>query len=251
MSNYRHLHAQTFFDRVLAHAGDFFDRYITLRRFDKIVVLTKEDKETNWKGWNNIHVIPNPRSFTSEQASTLQNPIVVSAGRLNRQKNYKDLIEAFGIVAQKHPDWKLEIYGEGEEKEMLEGIINLRNLSENVFLKGLSTNIREDFRHASIAAFTSIYEGFPLTFVEAQECGLPIISYSCPCGPKDIINEAANGFLINLGDIELFAKRICELIENPQKLKKMSIEAKRRAADFSTENITQQWVKLFEQLSRQ
>ena len=248
--NYRILHAQSFFDKILAKGGDFYERFFTLKKYDQIVLLTEEDRETNWKGWNKIVVIPNPKSFTCEKVSSLQNPIVVSAGRLNRQKNYKDLIEAFSTVVRKHPEWKLEIYGEGEERLMLEEVIASNNLSNNVFLKGLSTNIIDVFCNASIAAFTSISEGFLLSIIEAFECGLPVVSYTCPCGPKEIIEDGVNGFLVPVGDKALLSKKILGLIEHPEMMKQMSIEAKKRAADYSIKIVIKKWTSLFEELCK-
>ena len=245
-SDYRWRYASSFFDRVMAWMGDNYDKHFTLKKYDHIVVLTQEDKELNWKGWKNVSVIPNPRTFQCENVSALDNHIVMSAGRLSIEKNYIDLIDAFGLVVTKYPDWTLEIYGEGPEQKHLEEKINSLHLDKNIVLKGLSTNIKENFIHASIAAFTSLYEGFLLSIVEAMECGVPVVSYACPCGPRDIIGDGNNGYLVEVDDKAALADRICQLIENIEKRKMMGRAAKIRAQDFAIENIMKQWRTLFE-----
>jgi glycosyltransferase involved in cell wall biosynthesis len=246
VSDYRKRFAFTFFDKVMAWMGDFYDQHFTLKKYDHIVVLTNEDKEMNWKGWEKVSVIPNPRTFQCNSHSSLEKHIVMSAGRLSGEKNYIDLIEAFGMVVNKHPDWTLEIYGEGPERKLLEKKIISLHLDKNISLKGLSTNIRENFLNASIAAFTSLYEGFLLSIVEAMECGVPVVSYATPCGPRDIISDGQDGYLVEMGDKSALADRLCQLIEDSEKRKQMGQAARKKAQDFAIENIMKQWQTLFE-----
>lgn len=248
VSDYRQRHAHSTFQKILAWGGDIYDRHITLKRYDQIVVLTHEDQQMNWQGWENVSVIPNPKTFSSEATTDFLQPVIISCGRLNAQKNYKDLIEAFQFVSARHPDWQLHIYGEGEERSLLEALVKSLKLEEKVFLKGYTSDIHSALLQSSIAAYTSLYEGFPLSIIEAMECGLPVISYTCPCGPRDIITDQENGFLVDMGDKSKMAEIISKLIDNPQLMDQIGKKAKERANDFNIEHITARWVSLFEKL---
>lgn len=248
VSDYRKRQAHSIFYKVLAWGGDFYDKHITLNKYDQIVVLTLEDLQTNWKRWRNVSVIPNPKSFTSEATTNFQQPIIISCGRLNSQKNYKDLITAFHIVSRKHPDWQLHIYGEGYERRLLENLVKSLKLEGIVHFKGFTNDIKSALLHSSIAAYTSLYEGFLLSIIEAMECGLPVVSYACPCGPSDIISNKENGFLVDIGDISKMAEIICRLIEDPHTMAQIGKKAKERANDFSIELIVSKWMDLFEKI---
>lgn len=248
VSDYRKRHAHSTFQKILAWGGDFHDRHITLRKYDQIVVLTYEDQQKNWQGWRNVSVIPNPKTFTSEATTNFQQPIIISCGRLNGQKNYKDLIEAFHLVSERHPDWQLYIYGEGEERGLLENLVKSLKLEGKVHLKGFTNDIKSALLHSSIAAYTSLYEGFPLSILEAMECGLPVISYKCPCGPCDIISDQENGFLVDIGDTKKMAEIISRLIEDPNTMAQIGKKAKERANDFSIKLIVSKWMNLFEKI---
>lgn len=245
VADYRKRAAHSAFQKILAWGGSYFEKNFTLKRYDQIVTLTQEDKALNWKGWTNVKVIPNPTSFISEKVTTFKNSIVVSTGRLNSQKNYRDLIDAFSIVAKKHSKWSLEIYGEGEEKQILEEHIKSIKLEKNIMLKGYSNDIHKHLLQSSIVAYSSIFEGFPLAFIEAMECGVPIVAYACPCGPQDIISNREDGFLVAMGNKQMLADKICELIEDPLLLRRMGNEAKKKASNYHAAKIAKQWMDLF------
>ena len=101
---------------------------------------------------------------------------------------------------------------------------------------------------ASAFVLTSIFEGFGLVIVEAMSCGLPVVSYACPCGPKDIISEGKDGYLVPVNDEEALAEKICLLIEDEEKRKEMGKAAKAKAEQYSVEHITDMWMKLFNAL---
>ena len=246
--NYRLKYADSFLSKVEGRFSDFYEFNFVDKKFDRIVVLTEEDKETNWQGWNNVSVMPNPVAFKCEKPSTLNEKVVISMGRLHHVKNFSSLISAFQIVAKKHPDWTLKIYGDGNLKESLQNQINESGLQQNVFLMGFSNDMENALRQSSIFAFSSLVEGFALVIVEAMECGIPVVSYQCPCGPKDIITDGRDGFLVPVNDEQMLADKICDLIENEDLRRQMASEAKLRAQYYHVENIAQQWMKLFEEI---
>lgn len=247
--DYRFNHAHSIFDKILAYWGNIYDYSFKIKKYDHIVTLTQEDKNTNWKGWENVSVIPNPSTFQTNETSTLNEKKVISVGRLATPKNYASLIRAFKNVADKHPDWILEIYGDGPQEVELKSLITQLNLEKHVFLKGFSSNVKEVIINASIFALSSVFEGFGLVIVEAMACGLPVVSYACPCGPKDIITEGKDGFLVNVNDEVTLANQINVLIENEKLRKQMSDAAKIKADQYNIENITSMWMNLFNSLN--
>ena len=244
--NYRTLHARSIFERILAWGGDFLDR-IVLKRYDGIVTLTQEDKEKNWCGWNNVYVFPNPVQLSTVKSSLSSNR-VLAIGRLVYEKNFAALIRAFSIVVKRFPEWSLDIYGEGNERRDLVSLIDSLNLSDSVHLAGNQSNIKDHLPDYSLFALSSRYEGFGLVLIEAMSGGLPVISYACPCGPKDIIRDGIDGFLVPPGDETMLAERICQLIEDERLRRKMGAAAQERAKEFSLEKVIPMWTSLFEEL---
>lgn len=251
VKDYRLRQAKTFFDKILAWGGNLYDFNFKIKGYNHIVTLTHEDKEMNWKSWKNVSVIPNPSTFHTDKTSTLNENKLISVGRLSLQKNYASLIRAFKLVVEKHPDWSLEIYGDGPQEVELSSLIDKLNLKRHVFLKGFSSNVKEIMTNASVFAFSSIFEGFGLVIVEAMACGLPVISYTCPCGPKDIITEGKDGFLIKVNDEIELAKKINILIENKELRKQMSNAAIIKAKQYNIENIISKWMNLFKNLQHE
>lgn len=245
---YRQRQAKGLFQKVLAIGGDIMDN-LTLTKFNRIVVLTHEDKDTNWKGFNNVSVIPNPITIHHTKKSNCLNHKVISVGRLQMQKNYFSLISAFKLVVDKHPDWILEIWGEGGEREKLEDNIRKLHLDKHVYLMGQTNNVASKLQDASIFALSSIFEGFPLVLLEAMSLGLPIISYECPCGPRDIISNGENGFLVPINEENAFANKICQLIENEELRRSMGANAQERAKDFFLHTTINIWMQLFTTLT--
>lgn len=246
--NYRFDHAKNLYDKIKAYITNFYDYNITIKKYDKIIVLTNEDKELNWKESYNISVIPNPSTFTCDNVSELTNKNIISIGRLCPSKNYRSLITAFCDVVNEYPDWSLHIYGDGEEKQELNNLILNLRLEKNVFLEGHTLNIEKELTKASIFASTSLSEGFGLTLIEAMTCGLPVISYACPCGPKDIISDGVDGYLISVNDEKFLSRKLMHLIQNQQQRKAMGAAAIIKAKNYTIENIISQWMTLFSSL---
>lgn len=158
------------------------------------------------------------------------------------------MIRAFRIVVDNHPDWILEIYGEGYERTMLQNLIEELHLENNVRLCGSTSQMQEMMVEALCFVLSSIYEGLPLVMLEAMSCGLPVVSYDCPCGPKDIITDGVDGYLVPAGDERMLAEKICSLIENPAKRAEMGAEAVKKSENYSVDKIIPMWMELFERL---
>ena len=180
--------------------------------------------------------------------STLKSKTVVTAGRLTAQKNFASLISAWKIVNKSHPDWKLEIWGEGSRRNELQQQIEDLQLRDSASLMGYTDDIISKFADASIFVCSSKFEGFGLVIVEAMSCGLPVVSYSCPCGPKDIITDGTDGFLVSIGDEQIMAERINYLIEHLDSRLVMGQAALDKSKQYSTDVITSKWMELFDSI---
>lgn len=223
-----------------------YEEYI-LKKYDKIIVLTSEDKK-NWDKKYNIEVICNPLTFFPQNISNLKNRRIISVGRLEEQKGYDILINAWNIISKKYLDWILEIYGDGTDRGKLQNKINKLGLEKSIILKGAVKNIQDKYLESSIYIMSSRYEGMPMVLLEAMSCGLPVISFDCPCGPKDIIKNNEDGFLIPFGNVRLMAEKIEELIIDEEKRKLFGKNARKNIQRFSQDKIMNQWKELFENL---
>lgn len=219
-------------------------------KFDKFVVLTEADQKDWQRAISNVTYIYNPQTFVSESAAPLSNKCCIAAGRLERQKNFKDAVKAWKTVAEKHPDWTLDIYGAGSLEKELKSQIEELSLEGKVRLMGLSNNIRQQMLSSSMLLMTSIFEGFPMVLLEAAEVGLPAISYDCPKGPSDIIDNGKTGYIITPGDTEALAQAVCKIIEDENLRYTLGKAAREKAEMFRIDKTMALWNDLFEELTR-
>ncbi|WP_321519195.1 glycosyltransferase family 4 protein [uncultured Bacteroides sp.] len=218
-----------------------------LKLLSSFIVLTNEDKE-KWKELNNVTVIPNPLPFFPESKSECDSKKVIAVGRYVNQKGFDLLIDAWCIVTPKHPDWTLNIYGGGERKPYINQVQSA-GISDTCKLEGSTANIIEKYQESSIFVLSSRFEGFGMVIAEAMSCGLPVVSFACPCGPRDIIKNGIDGILVNKENIEQMAESICYLIENENIRKEMGRKARINIEKFKIEYIGKQWDLLFKELS--
>ena len=218
-----------------------------IQNADVIVTLTEGDKML-WKRAKYIDVIPNFSTMSISKYSNCTTKRVIAVGRLQWEKGFDRLLDIWKVVVSKHPDWQLEIFGEGELKEELDNMITKANIN-NVKLNGIAHDISKEYASSSICTVTSYFEGFSLVLLEAMKHGVPCVAFDCPFGPRNIINDASNGFLVNDGDTKLFAERLCRLIEDEELRKQFSKAAIERSLLFDPDSIMNKWKNLFEQLN--
>lgn len=219
-----------------------------VRRFDKFIVLTEEDRRY-WGELDNIAVIPNARTFIPSHAADMENKKVIAVGRYTYQKGFERLIEVWRLVASDFPDWRLEIVGDGEEKEKLKGLIDRYGLENSLALVPANDEIEQHYLSSSVYVMTSRYEGLPMVLLEAQAFGLPIISFCCKCGPSDVVKDGRNGFLIEEDDVETFALQLKKVLADVNLRKKMSENALVSSEQFSVELVMSRWIELFKSLA--
>lgn len=214
------------------------------KKYDAFVVLTHEDAEA-WKGYENLHVIPNMLSFESTELSSGKEKRVIAVGRLDFQKKFDRLIGIWELVCLTNKNWHLSIYGKGPDKEMLLKMIEEKGLKDRVDIYEPTPKIKEKYQRSSIYVMTSTYEGLPMTMLEATSMGLPCIAYNFPCGPRDIIEDGRNGYLVEEGDEQIFAMRLTELMNNEELRLTMSKNAVVSSKKYNVDRVMEQWVTLF------
>lgn len=220
-----------------------------IRRFERFVVLTEEDKE-NWGDSSNCCVIPNANTFATGQTAALKTQKVIAIGRYSYQKGFDRLIKAWRTVAQACPEWTLEIIGEGEDETKLQTLIDSYGLNEKVRLLPTTSTIEKVYLEASVVAMSSHYEGLPMVLLEAQSFGLPIVSFACQCGPKDIVTDGETGFLVPEGDVESFAERLITVMKDDALRLSMGEKAQKSSHRYEEEAVMQQWIEIFQSLMK-
>lgn len=222
-----------------------------VRKFDKFVVLTNEDKGY-WGNLHNIEVIPNAAMNMSGHFSDVTSHRVIAVGRLDYQKGFDRLIQAWKLIQKSalYADWHLDIFGQGEWHDKLQEMINDLHLT-NIHLNQPTNNIGNEYAQSSLIVMTSNYEGFGMVLVEAMACGVPAVAFDCKCGPKDIIDNNANGILVQNGDIKKLADAMMKLMKDETLRKKMSEQAKKVVRTYSEEAVMNKWIHLFNSLNKQ
>lgn len=205
-------------------------------RYDRFVVLTEEDKGY-WPGLPNLRVIPNPRTFILPEPASLHNHTVLAVGRYSHQKGFDLLLKAWKMLDTR--GWTLRIAGSGDEMEEVPGNV----------VTGLSKDIIEEYRNAAFLVMSSRYEGLPMALLEALAAGLPVVSFACKCGPRDVITDGEDGILVPEGDTAGLAGSMKRLMEDEGLRRRMGAAAFRNSGRFDKERIMALWEKLFHELS--
>lgn len=217
------------------------------KKLDQVVVLTKTDLISWRKSHDNVSQIYNFCSFTSETRPDYKRQRAVAVGRLDAQKGFDILIEAWAMNKNKLANWHLDIYGQGEWEQMLTEKIRENNLEQNIKLKGITSNIKAELQDSSLFLFSSRYEGFGLAIIEAMTVGLPVVSFDCPQGPSELVNKD-NGFLVELGNLQEFSNAVVSLTSD-KKLRETKGQAARiTASKFSKMHIMNEWDLIFKNL---
>ena len=214
-----------------------------IRRLDKCVILTEEDK-ANWAGFDNIEVIPNPISRFPNVHSECNNKLVIAVGRYSSEKGYDRLFQVWQLVTKHHPDWQLNIYGAGE-RESYQKLANDMGLANSVCCNGPVKDIFAKYAESSIFAITSYHEGFGLVIAEAMATGVPPVAFTFHCGPRDIITDGQDGLLVENGNIEKMAEAICYLIEHDDIRHEMGRKGIESAERYREARIMERWLRIF------
>lgn len=217
-------------------------------KYDKIVVLTPDEKV--YVQTDNAVVIPNPTEPTLLRADLLQKR-VIAAGRISPVKAFDQLIEVWTLIHQDFPDWQLHFYGQDYlgTQQQLENLIEKYHLQDVIHFKGSVNNLTQIMTDYSIYAMTSETECFPMVLLESLSVGLPVISYDCPNGPRNILTKDEDSLLIPDKNIPIFTKKLKILMKNQNLRQKMGSKGIENVQRFSLDKVMAQWNNLFSELT--
>lgn len=218
-----------------------------LREFDHFITLTKEDSIQ----WNKCgiwtKVIPNPVTKYPEDIppKKICRNRIIAAGRLNHQKGFDKLIDAFSLISPKYPNWRIDIFGQGELERELSSQIISKGLEGRITIHQPTMNIYKEYLQSDFYVLSSKFEGFGLVLIEAMSCGIPVVSFDCPYGPKEIVTDSQEGFLVENGNVGQLAEKMEWMINHEEERTIMGEQARITAKKYEINRIMIEWEKLF------
>lgn len=231
-----------------SHSARPFNPYhaffgIMERKADAIVCLTNDDAK-EYKKAKKVCVIPNFINIPEQKVKDYCSKKAIAVGRLEHPKGFDRLIECWHEVAKQHPDWQLDIYGEGSQRHVLEDKITHLQLQHQVKLCGRGLNMMEIYPNYSLHIMSSRYEGQPIVMIEAQACGLPSVTFDFQYGASDIIRNRENGILVKQDDKDAFCGAICKMLSDSQLREHYGQNALLVGQRYTKENIFDKWQQL-------
>ena len=224
-------------------------RLVTYKFVDYVVALTDTDKSLYEKDGFRVKKIPNPIRFYPEkvQPFELRNNTVIAAGRLNKVKRFDHFVNVVASCKD-IPNYKFEIWGDGEERQNLERYITSLDLNSMCELMGVSNDFDAILGTTKFIVVTSLRESFSMVILEAMASGCIPISYDCPTGPRELIKDRSNGYLVPDGDYMKIGEIICHLISNPDEAKFLAENARAFSLQYSFKHIKSQWQDIIDEL---
>ncbi|MBO6253319.1 MAG: glycosyltransferase, partial [Bacteroidaceae bacterium] len=212
-----------------------------------LVVLTEKDRES-WVELDHVTVIPDPLSLYPQSVAPLTEKRVVSIARYSHEKGIDLLLKAWKEVEDNFGDWQLDVYGDGEPTPY-ERLIDELNIDRSrCHLHGRTNDVEREYCHSSLFVLSSRFEGFGMVMTEAMACGLPVVAFDCPWGPRSIINDGVDGLLAANGDVSDLAQKMGSVMGNGHLLTSMARSAVLNVQRYNIQHIAETWKRLFEEI---
>lgn len=242
------LHVLDDFDPMTAPTKRWYN-FLTDKTFqsDAIITLTEQQKADVVKRYGLDNVIVLPHSVPKKLPAQVEcDPYkIIMVGRLAEQKAPDKAIEAFKIVRAKIPQATLHFYGSGSMLRSLKRQVKSARLGDAVKFEGFVKNIDEVFSSAALFILTSRYEGFPLVIQESLQNNCPVVAFDCRYGPREVITDGVNGYLVAAGDVAALAEKIIKVLTEPGLREKLAANCARSVEKFYPEVVAEQWAELF------
>ena len=219
----------------------------SLTKLDKLVVLTP-DAASEWSEVKNIMMIPDPLPIKVESCCTTSSKRVITIGRYSYEKGYDLLLKVWSIVEKKFSDWQLDIFAMGDPTPYVKMMDDLSIDKKRCHLNSSVVDVEDVYMKSSILVQPSRTEGFGLVIVEAMSCGLPVVSFDCENGPRSVITNGEDGFLIPPFDVEMFANSLMRLMSDDDLRESMGEKGKQNSQRYDIDIVGQQWKQLFDEL---
>ena len=218
-----------------------------LRKLDKFVVLT-DNAVREWPELDNVKMIPDPLPIEGSCQNNSDIKRIISVGRYSNEKGYDLLLKIWSIVEKECMDWQLDVYGMGDPTPYVKMMDDLSIDQRRCHLRSSLVDVESEYLKSSIYVHPSRSEGFGLVIVEAMSCSLPVVSFDCENGPRSIITDGEDGFLVPSFNIRYFADRIMLLIKDENLRMQMGEKGRLKSQQYSIEKIALQWKELFDNL---
>jgi glycosyltransferase involved in cell wall biosynthesis len=242
-----HYHGEGKLENLMQY---FYNPFRALRKVQLFITLTQGDAKS-WQrlGMPNIKVIPNPLPACFNDADrhpkTKEQGRIICVGRLDVQKRYDRLVAAFALIADKHPAWHIDIFGEGKCRDAIQQQINAEGLQDRIKLRGTTSNIIDEYQRSQFFVLSSDYEGFGLVIIEAMACGLPVVGTDCPFGPSEIIEDGKTGLLAKM-DVRDLADKMEWMMTHNDERHQMGLRAYTTAARYRLDTVMPRWVEAYQ-----
>lgn len=220
---------------------------MNLRQCAQLVVLTESEANRWRRHFANVTVVPNPVTYYPDEVDDVPKDLgrIIFVGRFNHEKRIDRLILAFSMIADKYPEWHVDIFGDGNEKQNLLNQIKEMKLESRVVIHEPTKTIYDEYKKSELLVLCSEHEASPLVLVEAMACGVPCVSMDCPNGPREIIQDGETGLLSKAGDIDDFAAKIEWLIIHDAERKEMGQKAREFAATRRLPIVMEEWTRIY------
>lgn len=218
-----------------------------LQRLDRFVVLT-QNATLEWPELQNVKLIPDPLSISPNKQSLLSSKRIITIGRYSFEKGWDLLLRIWALVEKEYKDWQLDVYGMGDPTPYVRMLDNLSIDKKRCHLNASLVSVEEGYLRSSILVQPSRTEGFGLVIVEAMACGLPVIAFDCENGPRSILTDGEEGYLIPAFDVELFADRLKKLMSDENLRRNMGDKGQKKSQCYHIDSIGRQWKQLFDDL---
>lgn len=233
----KNIFARFWSDNLLGH----------LRKLNSLVVLTEKDREA-WHELDNVEAIPNPLPFDVCNISNQESKRLLLVGRYSHEKGIDLMLEAWAKLQGKCSDWTLDIFGDGDREPYILQAKQLGIDMSRCHLNGRTDDVRREYANSAMLVCTSRFEGFGMVIAEAMACGLPVVSFDCPWGPRSIISDGEDGTLVTNGNVDDLVSSILKMVNDSELRHNMSMKAVENIKRFNIDNIAEKWRLLFESL---
>lgn len=234
-----------------------------VKKLDAMIVLTPHEV-TQWPELDNVKCIPNPLPFalasdeemTQHEKQDDDSGRVICVGRYSYQKGIDLLIDTWSKVVEHHPGWQLSIYGSGDrepyrQQAELLGLLPAGSYtSSSLQLMPAASNIRQEYLNSDVYVLSSRFEGFGMVIIEAQACGLPVVAFDCPTGPRELVRDREDGLLVEYGNVDALAESLNYMITEKALRRQMGCAARKAVEMFDVRNVMQEWEILFAKLTK-